>query len=177
MRQESQSHAFAAFPPFLSRRSSLASPCLCRLKKNFVIPSHFCRKSEKIQNIRGWTHSVGKASPCSNTTHQTTHFLKATNMFLAVTMIMKLCASDIALVCDSNTAKHSVIHSVRFDHILPAGCKCVRVRAFATDYVDVCAGGCACHLMRRACVTVPLAGAASCEIVPAAGFFISLKCL
>ena len=48
------------------------------------------------------------------------------------------------------------------------------MRAFATDCVDVCAGGCACHLMRHACVTVPLAGAASSEIAPAAGFCVSV---
>ena len=46
------------------------------------------------------------------------------------------------------------------------------VRACATDCVYVCAGGCACHLMRHACVTVPLAGAAGCEIAPAAGFWV-----
>ena len=50
----------------------------------------------------------------------------------------------------------------------------VSVRAYATDCVDVCAVGCACHLMRHACVTVPLAGAASSETAPAAGFCVSL---
>ena len=46
------SHALAAFPPFLSGRSSLASPCLCLFeRKTFVIPSHFCRKSE-TKNFR-----------------------------------------------------------------------------------------------------------------------------
>ena len=49
----------------------------------------------------------------------------------------------------------------------------VSVRAYATDCVDVCAVGCACHLMRHACVT-PLEGAASCEIAPAAGFCVSV---
>ena len=42
-----QSHALPAFPPFLSRRSSVAFPCLCRFEKSFVIPSHFHRKPEK----------------------------------------------------------------------------------------------------------------------------------
>ena len=170
-----QSHALAAFHPITARRSSVAFPCLCRFEQTFVIPSHFCRNLEKTFRTCADEHTRLEQRLPVQTPHIKRHTFKSNehvshrhNDNEAVRFRHRTC-----LRC-KRQPKHSVIHSVRFEPILPAGCECVCVRAFATDCVDVCAGGCACHLMRHACVTVPLAGAASCEIAPAAGFCVSV---
>ena len=141
-----QSHSLVACPPFLSRRSSLASPLLCRVLKK-TLSSHLISaispKNSPSMHVRA--HWVGTASPCSTTTHQ------ETRLFERNEHVSGRRSGNEAVRFRHRTSlrfKHSPTfrhHNVRFEPLLPAGCACVCAR--------VCHGLRGCFVRVAMCLT------------------------